>query len=172
MQKPQMTSEKVHHRMDLLLALIELSVEFGVAGWVTYLQKEKGAPAGGAAAGLATRPRTTRRLLRWHTVMSRDRTASDSAGASVDYSGAGFNAGMGLEFTCDCQRRPSLDGSVNALRRLGLPTITQKLRTHYAVFTQRLRRHYAVITQTFSIHYADTDYAIITIQFHYAVITQ
>ena len=35
--------------MDLLLALIELSVVFGVAGWVTYLQKEKGAPAGGGA---------------------------------------------------------------------------------------------------------------------------
>ena len=36
--------------MDLLLALIELSVVFGVAGWVTYLQKEKGAPAGGGAS--------------------------------------------------------------------------------------------------------------------------
>ena len=37
--------------MDLLLALTELSVVFGVAGWVTYLQKEKGAPAGcGAGA--------------------------------------------------------------------------------------------------------------------------
>ena len=35
--------------MDLLLALIELSVVFGVAGWVTYLQKEKGAPANGGA---------------------------------------------------------------------------------------------------------------------------
>ena len=35
--------------MDLLLPLIELSVVFGVAGWVTYLQKEKGAPAGGGA---------------------------------------------------------------------------------------------------------------------------
>ena len=51
MQKPQMTSEKVHHRMDLLLALIELSVVFSVAGWVTYYQwqKEKGAPAGSGA---------------------------------------------------------------------------------------------------------------------------
>ena len=29
--------------MDLLLALIELSVVFGVAGWVNYLQEEKGA---------------------------------------------------------------------------------------------------------------------------------
>ena len=35
--------------MDLLLALIELSVVFGVAGWVTYLHKEKGAQAGGGA---------------------------------------------------------------------------------------------------------------------------
>ena len=35
--------------MDLLLALIELSDVFGVAGWVTYLHKEKGAPAGGGA---------------------------------------------------------------------------------------------------------------------------
>ena len=33
----------------LLFPLIELSVVFGVAGWVTYLQKEKGAPAGGGA---------------------------------------------------------------------------------------------------------------------------
>ena len=34
---------------------IELSVVFGVAGWVTYLQKEKGAPAGGAGgAGAET----------------------------------------------------------------------------------------------------------------------
>ena len=31
------------------MALIELSVVFGVAGWVTYLQKEKGGPAGGGA---------------------------------------------------------------------------------------------------------------------------
>ena len=37
--------------MDLSLALIELTVVFVVAGWVTYLQKEKGAPAcGGAGA--------------------------------------------------------------------------------------------------------------------------
>ena len=37
--------------MDLLLTLIELSVVFGVAGWVAYLQKETGAPAcGGAGA--------------------------------------------------------------------------------------------------------------------------
>ena len=32
-----------------MLALIELSVVFGVAGWVTYLQKENGAPAGDGA---------------------------------------------------------------------------------------------------------------------------
>ena len=50
MQKPHTTSEKViHYRMDLLLALIELSVVFGVAGWIPYLQKEKGAQAGGGA---------------------------------------------------------------------------------------------------------------------------
>ena len=40
--------------MDLLsplIEVIELSVVLGVAGWVTYLQKEKGAPAcGGAGA--------------------------------------------------------------------------------------------------------------------------
>ena len=35
--------------MDLLFPLIDLSVVFDVAGWVTYLQKEKGAPAGGGA---------------------------------------------------------------------------------------------------------------------------
>jgi len=37
--------------MDLVLdsELIQLSVVFGVAGWVTYLQNEKGAPAGGGA---------------------------------------------------------------------------------------------------------------------------
>jgi len=37
--------------MDLLLAwtLAELSGVFVVAGWVTYLQNEKGAPAGGGA---------------------------------------------------------------------------------------------------------------------------
>ena len=35
--------------MDLLFPQIELSVVFGVAGWVTYLQKEKGAPDGGGA---------------------------------------------------------------------------------------------------------------------------
>ena len=39
--------------MDLLFPLIDLSVVFGVAGWVTYLQKEQGAPAGGGA-GAAT----------------------------------------------------------------------------------------------------------------------
>ena len=40
--------------MDLLsplIEVIELSVVLGVAGWVTYLQNEKGAPAcGGAGA--------------------------------------------------------------------------------------------------------------------------
>ena len=37
--------------MDLVLdsELIQLSVVFGVAEWVTYLQNEKGAPAGGGA---------------------------------------------------------------------------------------------------------------------------
>ena len=35
--------------MDLLFPLIELRLVFGVAGWVTYLEKEKGAPAGGGA---------------------------------------------------------------------------------------------------------------------------
>ena len=35
--------------MDLLFPLIELSVVFGVAGWIPYLQKEKGAQAGGGA---------------------------------------------------------------------------------------------------------------------------
>ena len=35
--------------MDLLFPLIDLSVVFDVAGWVTYLQKEKGALAGGGA---------------------------------------------------------------------------------------------------------------------------
>ena len=69
--------------MDLLLALIELSVVFGVAGWVTYLQKEKGALAGGGAGAETEDDEegTTR-----HKVMSRGRTASDAAGAAVDYS--------------------------------------------------------------------------------------
>ena len=35
--------------MDLLSALTELSVVFVVAGWVTYLQNEKGAQAEGGA---------------------------------------------------------------------------------------------------------------------------
>ena len=35
--------------MDLVSALIQLSVVFSVAGCVTYLQNEKGAPAGGGA---------------------------------------------------------------------------------------------------------------------------
>ena len=35
--------------MDLLSAFTELSVVFVVAGWVTYLQNEKGAPADGGA---------------------------------------------------------------------------------------------------------------------------
>ena len=69
--------------MDLLLALIELSVVFGVAGLVTYLQKGKRAPAGD---GLAQRPRTTRRAIRKHKVMSRSQTASDAAGSAVDCS--------------------------------------------------------------------------------------
>ena len=37
--------------MDFLFPLIELRLVFGVAGWVTYIEKEKGAPAcGGAGA--------------------------------------------------------------------------------------------------------------------------
>ena len=35
--------------MDLLFPLMELRLVFGVAGWVTYLENEKGAPAGGGA---------------------------------------------------------------------------------------------------------------------------
>ena len=35
--------------MDLLFPLIELRLVFGVAGWVTYLENEKGAPAGSGA---------------------------------------------------------------------------------------------------------------------------
>ena len=69
--------------MDLLFPLIDLSVVFGVAGWVTYLQKEKGARP---ATGLAPRPRTTRRALRRHEVTTRGRTASDADGAAVDFS--------------------------------------------------------------------------------------
>ena len=69
--------------MDLLLPLIELSVVFGVAGWVTYLQKEKGAPAGG---GAGPRPRTTTRALRRHEVTPRGLTASDADGAALDFS--------------------------------------------------------------------------------------
>ena len=37
--------------MDFSLALIELSVVFGVAGWITYLQK--GAQAGGGTGAAA-----------------------------------------------------------------------------------------------------------------------
>ena len=75
--------------MDLLLALIELSVVFCFAGWVTYLQKEKGAFACGGPAGLAPRLRTTRRALRRHNLkvmVTRGQTASEAAGAAVDYS--------------------------------------------------------------------------------------
>ena len=32
-----------------MFPLIELRLVFGVAGWVTYLENEKGAPAGGGA---------------------------------------------------------------------------------------------------------------------------
>ena len=35
--------------MDLWSAFTELSVVFVVAGWVTYLQNEKGAPTDGGA---------------------------------------------------------------------------------------------------------------------------
>ena len=47
MQKPQRTSEKVNTPPEIfsLFPQIDLSVVFGVAGWVTYLEKEKGAPA-------------------------------------------------------------------------------------------------------------------------------
>ena len=73
MQKPQTTSEKVNtpldHRMDLLLALIGLSVVFGVAGWVTYLQNEKGAPAGGGAGAETEDDEARRRALRREKVM-------------------------------------------------------------------------------------------------------
>ena len=73
----------------------------GVAGWVTYLQKER-EPL--LAVGLATSPRTTRRALRRHKVMLRGRTASEAAGTTVDYSDTvGFNARMGLELTGDSQ---------------------------------------------------------------------
>ena len=34
-----------------MFPVIELRLVFGVAGWVTYIEKEKGAPACGGAAG-------------------------------------------------------------------------------------------------------------------------
>ena len=52
--------------MDLLLALIELNVVFGVAGWVTYLQQEKGAPACCGAGAETEDDDEPRRALR-HT---------------------------------------------------------------------------------------------------------
>ena len=61
-----------------MFPLIELSVVFGVAGWVTYLQKSR------PAVGLEQRP--TGRALRRHKVTTRGRTASDADGAAVDYS--------------------------------------------------------------------------------------
>ena len=58
-----------HSQMDLLLALIGLSVVFGVAGWVTYLQNEKGAPAGGGAGAETEDDEARRRALRREKVM-------------------------------------------------------------------------------------------------------
>ena len=51
-----MAEDHMHEKAaDDLFPLIDLSVVFGVAGWVTYLQKEKAAPAGGAGgAGAET----------------------------------------------------------------------------------------------------------------------
>ena len=66
-----------------MFPLIDLRLVFGVAGLVTYLEKEKGAPAGcGAGAETEDDEEGTTR----HKVMSRGRTASDAAGAAVDYS--------------------------------------------------------------------------------------
>ena len=66
--------------MDLLFPLIELSVVFGVAGWVTYLQKSPGRRWAGAETEDEEGPTPG------HKVMPRGRTASDADGAAVDYS--------------------------------------------------------------------------------------
>ena len=81
--------------MDLLLALIELSVEFGVARWVTYLQKEKGAPAGGGAGAETEDDEEGATLARG------DAEGSDGQWRRRRRCGllVGLDAGMGLELT-------------------------------------------------------------------------
>ncbi len=46
MQEQQMSSEKLNHQIDFMLALIEQTVISGIAGWLAYLEKEKGVVAG------------------------------------------------------------------------------------------------------------------------------
>ena len=94
MQKPPTTSEKVSTPPDgLLFPLIDLSV----AGWVTYLQKEKGARP---AAGLAPRPKTTRRALRRRT------------GTYVRLTAAAF---AGLQCECAAAARPAAAGRLSGM---------------------------------------------------------
>ena len=96
--------------MDLLLELIDRV--FASAGWVTSLQKEKGAKAGGGA-GVETEDATQAQS---------DAEGSDGQCRRRRRCGllVGFDTGRGLELTCDGQRWPSLDCSVNALRRPSL----------------------------------------------------
>ena len=70
-----------------MFPLIDLSVVFGVAGWVTYLQKEKGAQAGGGAGAESEDDVEGATPARSDAEgPARGRTASDADGAAVDFS--------------------------------------------------------------------------------------
>ena len=79
---------------------MDLSDVFGIVGWVTYLQKEKGAPANGGAGT------ETEDDEEGATPAQSDVEGSDGQWLRRRSCGllVGFNAGkgpMGLELTCD-----------------------------------------------------------------------
>ena len=114
--------------MDFSLALIELSVVFGVAGWITYLQK--GAQAGGgtgAAAeikdgeeGARTRAMPAKSGVEGRTVTlqvplrtTRGLQCRDGTGTYVRLTEAAFS---GRQFECAAAARPAAAGRLSGMK--------------------------------------------------------
>ncbi len=105
-----------------MLALIEQTAISGIAGWLTYLEKEKGVVAGAGheikddeTMG-ATPPASTARQRRGR----RQRVTQQRRSWRRHCGPLDLDAGMWLELTCNSQRLHWLDCFVNAPKWPGL----------------------------------------------------
>ena len=142
MQKPQTTSEKVNTPPDGFVVGTD-RIECCI--WC-YSNLQDGSPIfrwkrePRPAAGLAPRPRTTRRVLRWHKVTPRGRTASDAdSAAEILQNYAMGNLLMGSDEP-DGLRREITDG----LQR----EFTHRLHSHLEPWVMLYSLHWCYIALT------------------------